>query len=92
VIEQTEDALVLSGRLTMSTVPAIYESGLKVLAEKDVLVDLSRVETVDSAAVSMLLGWSRVAQARQGALRVAGMPAALLTLANLYGVAEMLPQ
>ena len=52
---------------------------------------MSRVETVDSAAVSMLLGWSRAAQARQGALRVTGIPASLLTLANLYGVADMLP-
>jgi phospholipid transport system transporter-binding protein len=91
VIELTEDALLLSGRLTMSTVPALYESGLKVLSEKDLQVDMSRVETVDSAAVSMLLGWSRAAQARQGALRVTGIPASLLTLANLYGVADMLP-
>lgn len=91
MIELTEDALLLSGRLTMSTVPALYESGLKVLSEKDFQVDMSRVETVDSAAVSMLLGWSRAAQARQGALRVTGIPASLLTLANLYGVADMLP-
>ncbi|HCI52924.1 MAG TPA: anti-sigma-factor [Gallionella sp.] len=91
MIELTEDALLLSGRLTMSTVPALYESGLKVLSEKDLQVDMSRVETVDSAAVSMLLGWSRAAQARQGALRVTGIPASLLTLANLYGVADMLP-
>lgn len=83
---------MLSGRLTMSTVPALYETGLQYLAAEDLLVDLAKVEAVDSAAVSMLLGWSRAAQARQRSLRVANLPADLLSLAHLYGVAEMLPQ
>lgn len=83
---------MLSGRLTMSTVPALYETGLQYLAAEDLLVDLAKVEAVDSAAVSMLLGWSRAVQARQRSLRVANLPADLLSLAHLYGVAEMLPQ
>ena len=83
---------MLSGRLTMSTVPALYEAGLQQLAGEDLLVDWSGVEAVDSAAVSMLLGWSRAAQNKHRTLRVANLPDDLLSLANLYGVAEMLPQ
>lgn len=82
---------MVSGRLTMSTVPALYETGLQHLAGEDLLVDLSKVEAVDSAAVSMLLGWSRIAQSKRRDLRVTGMPDDLLSLAHLYGVAEMLP-
>jgi len=56
------------------------------------LVDFSKVEAVDSAAVSMLLCWARAAEARQRSLRVTGLSDDLLSLAKLYGVAEMLPQ
>jgi phospholipid transport system transporter-binding protein len=55
-------------------------------------VDLAKVEVVDSAALSMLLGWLRAAQAKNRNLRVTNLPANLLSLANLYGVAGMLPQ
>ncbi len=92
MMERDGDRLVLSGRLTMSTVPSLYEKGRLYLENEDLLVDFSTVEAVDSAAVSMLLGWSRVAQRKQRSLRVTGLPDDLLSLANLYGVAEMLPQ
>lgn len=84
--------LVIRGRLTIATVPELFETGLQHLASEDLLVDFSQVEAVDSAAVSMLLGWTRAAQRSQRSLRVAGLPEDLLSLARLYGVAELLPQ
>jgi phospholipid transport system transporter-binding protein len=92
VISREDGRLVVRGRLTIETVPALFESGLQHLAKEDLLVDLAQVEAVDSAAVSMLLGWSRAAQRNQRTLRVEGVPADLLSLATLYGVADMLPQ
>lgn len=92
MIAREDGRLVVRGRLTIETVPALFESGLQQLAEEDLLVDLAQVEAVDSAAVSMLLGWSRAAQRSQRTLRVTGLPADLLSLATLYGVADMLPQ
>lgn len=92
MITRVDDRLMLEGRLTMSTVPALYAAGLEYLAKEDLLVDWSKVEAVDSAAVSMLLGWTRAAKANQRDLRVANLPENLLSLARLYGVAEMLPQ
>lgn len=86
------DSLVLTGRLTMSTVPALYEAGLRHLDSDDMLVDFSKVDAVDSAAVSMLLAWSRAAKSKKRSLSVTGLPDDLLSLANLYGVAEMLPK
>lgn len=84
--------MVVQGSLNMDTVPALFESGLKQLAGEDLNVDFSRVESVDSAAVGMLLGWARSAHRFQHVLRVKGLPEELLSLAHLYGVAEMLPQ
>jgi phospholipid transport system transporter-binding protein len=92
VIAREDGRLVVRGRLTIETVPVLFQSGLQHLAEEDLLVDMAQVEAVDSAAVSMLLGWSRAAQRSQRTLRVTGLPADLLSLATLYGVADMLPQ
>jgi len=92
VITREEGRLVARGPLTIETVPALFEAGLQHLASEDLLVDFSQVEAVDSAAVSMLLGWLRAAQRSQRTLRVAGLPDDLLSLARLYGVAELLPQ
>ncbi len=91
MIAREGDRLVVSGRLTIATVPALYAIGLQQLETEDLLVDFSKVEAVDSAAVSMLLCWARAAEVRQRSLRVTGLPSDLLSLANLYGVAEMLP-
>jgi phospholipid transport system transporter-binding protein len=84
--------MLLSGGLTMETVPVLFETGLRHLASEDLRVDFSRVETVDSAAVSMLLGWARAARRGQRVLHVSNLPDDLLSLARLYGVADLLPQ
>jgi phospholipid transport system transporter-binding protein len=76
----------------METVPALFQSGLQHLEGEDLLVDLAQVEAVDSAGVSMLLGWSRAARRNRHELRVTGLPEDLVSLASLYGVADMLPQ
>lgn len=84
--------MAVSGGLTMETVPALFETGLQHLTSQDLRVDFSQVEAVDSAAVSMLLGWARAAQHGQRDLRVLNLPDDLLSLARLYGVADLLPQ
>ena len=91
MIAREDGRLILGGRLTMETVPGLYEAGLSHLSGGELLVDFSRVESVDSSAISMLLGWSRVAREQNCALRVTGLPEGLVSLAGLYGVADMLP-
>lgn len=84
--------MVVSGPLTIATVPALFATGLQHLTSEDMLVDFSGVEAVDSAAISLLLGWLRAAQRSQHTLSVTGLPDDLLSLAQLYGVAELLPR
>lgn len=84
--------MLLSGGLTKETVPVLFETGLRHLASEDLRVDFSRVEAVDSAAVSMLLGWARAARRARHELHVLNLPADLLSLARLYGVADLLPR
>ena len=84
--------MIVQGSVSIETVPALFESGLQQLLSDDLQVDFSQVESVDSAAVSMLLGLVRGAQRTRHDLRVKGLPENLLSLARLYGVAEFLPQ
>lgn len=92
MISTESEWMVVQGNLTIETVPQLFESGLQHLTDDDLNVDFSRVDSVDSAAVSMLLGWTRAAQRSRHELRVKGLPEDLLSLARLYGVAELLPQ
>ena len=86
------DWMALAGALDMNTVPALYDAGLQRLASEDLRVDFSQVVSVDSAAVSMLLGWARAAHRSRHTLQLAGLPEDLLSLARLYGVDELLPK
>lgn len=75
----------------METVNALFNASLEPSADGELVVDLSRVEAVDSAAVSLMLSWLRRAQRSRVALRFTHVPENLLSLARLYGVAELLP-
>jgi len=84
--------MMVQGSLNIATVPALFETGLQQLSGDDFQVDFSGADSVDSAAVSLLLGWNRAARNSHHELRVKGLPEDLLSLARLYGVAEFLPQ
>ena len=88
---QEADCIAVQGRLTIDTVPALFASGLQRLTTRDLCVDFTGVEGVDSAAISMLLGWKRAAQRGQRKLLLVGCPGELLSLARLYGVDDLLP-
>ena len=88
----TDERIMPQGDVTMETVSALLAQGLQQLNKADLVVDLSQVQAIDSAAVSMLLAWQRAAQSGQRALQIANLPENLLSLARLYGVEEMLPK
>mgnify|MGYP003385371071 CR=1 FL=1 len=81
----------ISGNLTIETVAQLFDCGLDFAEKKSLVVDLEQVLTVDSAAVSLLLAWVRQAQGNGLDLSFTNIPENLLSLANLYGVTEMLP-
>ncbi len=82
----------LSGALTMLSVPALLKEGAAVIAGDNLEVDLAGVNEVDSAALTLLLEWLRLAQARKAGLAFVNLPANLTSLATLYGVLDLIPQ
>ena len=91
MISRDGDHLQISGRLTIETVTEIFDTALQPNGKAGLVVDLGKVEAVDSAAVSLLLSWLRRAQRNQVTLCFHNVPDNLLSLAHLYGVAKLIP-
>ncbi len=81
----------VSGRLTMETAADLFGNGVPLEdGMRDIVVDMAQVDAVDSSAVSLMLAWLRAAQRNQVKLSFVNVPENLLSLADLYGVAEAL--
>ena len=81
----------VQGALTMTNVTAVLEESRRAFQGPRIVVDLAGVTDVDSAALSLLLEWRRNAAAEKRAIEFTNLPANLRTLADLYGVSELLP-
>ena len=91
-------ARAFSGPLTMHLAPAVLSMAEAELAEalrtspgaRAVIIDLSGLTQVDTAALTVLLSLTRQGRKRGVVLRWKGMPAALLELAKLSSVDDLL--
>jgi phospholipid transport system transporter-binding protein len=84
------DTVRLTGPLNLDTVKTLFDRGLP-QGQPRLVVDLAAIEAVDSSAVSLMLVWLREAQRRNITLCFSGIPDNLMSLARLYGVADVLP-
>jgi phospholipid transport system transporter-binding protein len=80
----------VDGPVTMANVTGLLAESARLFSVADVVVDLASVTEVDSSAVSLLLEWRRAAQAASRRVEFVNIPANLKSLADLYGVAELL--
>jgi phospholipid transport system transporter-binding protein len=92
MIRREGERLVVSGPVTVANVTTLLEQARAPLAEGVRSVDLGEVTELDSSLLALLLAWMREAHARGGTLTFSRLPRELGTLAQLYGVAELLPQ
>jgi phospholipid transport system transporter-binding protein len=74
----------------MNNAADIAAAGVAAIAGGETAFDLSAVRTCDSSAVAVVLAWQREAQARGARLQLSGLPAGLISLAVVYGVAPLL--
>jgi phospholipid transport system transporter-binding protein len=77
-------------RVTTANAAALIARGVEAIRAGDTEFDLSAVTEVDSAAVALLLAWSRAAQAGGKRLGFVGVAADVASLARLYGVDGLL--
>jgi phospholipid transport system transporter-binding protein len=84
--------LVVAGPVTLANVSQLIEEAKGPLAEGVSAVDLGEVTELDSSLLAVLISWLREAKAAGRTLTYARVPQDLRTLAQLYGVAQLLPQ
>lgn len=90
MIRRDGDTCSVEGPLTLSSITAALAESEPMMTGPSLTVDLAAVTDVDSAAVSLLLEWRRMAQARGFPLRYVNLPKNLNSLAELYGVREII--
>jgi len=81
----------LGGSVTMASVTALRSAGLAAFATSTgpIEVELGAVERADSSALALLIDWLAWARAVGRTLRFTGLPPALLALARLSDVEEL---
>jgi phospholipid transport system transporter-binding protein len=90
MIERDGDRLLVRGAVTLAEVTRWRALGLDALDRDGLTIDLSGVKEADSAALSLLLEWQREAKARGFKIKYSGLPDNLRSLAQVYGVLDLL--
>lgn len=93
MITRLADRLQVSGDVTMANVSTLFNEGLlrgkEVNSSAGLMIDFAQLGKVDSSAVSLMLGWLREAKRNKVTVSFINIPDNLMSLAKLYGVAEM---
>jgi len=92
MIRRDGERLYLSGPVTLANVAGLLQQAHAALADGVSAVDLGEVTELDSSLLALLLSCVREAKGRGRPLAFSRLPPDLLTLAQLYGVAQLLPQ
>ena len=79
-----------AGSLTMDSAATVLAVSAEAELPATGVIDLEHVEAVDSAGVALLLAWKRRAAAEGKPLTFAHLPPSLASLAQLYGVEDLL--
>ena len=85
--------LSLPAVLTQAQAPAVTQALLQALqgrSQARVVLDVSALAEFDSAALAVILACRRAVMAAGGQLLLQGVPSRVQTLAQAYGVAELL--
>lgn len=86
------ERLYVSGPATLATAARLLEEAREPLAGGVRAVDLGEVTELDSSLLAVLFAWMRAAREQGRDLALQRVPPDLKSLAQLYGVAELLPQ
>jgi phospholipid transport system transporter-binding protein len=90
---RSEQQFLISGELTMQSVPALAETARTLLAQAqgELEVDLSGVSRADSAAIALLIDIQRQARRRKCGIRFRHLPEQLSQILRLSELHEILP-
>lgn len=86
-----EGQLMLAGPLVLTTAGRLYRASKPEFpGDSEVVIDLEKVERVDSAGLALLVQWARLARQRNCRLRYRSLPPQVDTLVRVYGMETVL--
>ncbi|MRR50664.1 MAG: STAS domain-containing protein [Rhodocyclaceae bacterium] len=91
MIRDLGDRVEVSGSMTLPDAAKLFEAGNALLGRAGVVFDLQAVSQIDSSGLAVLFGWERTARRNGNTIRIVNPPQTLLSLADVYGVGDMLP-
>lgn len=91
MIEQKAGCLAVTVPLVMANARGLLDAGRALLKPGEVLFDLGEVAEADSSAIAVMLGLIRAAPSAGASIKFMNIPTGVRSLAELYGVAELLP-
>jgi len=91
MINDAGDCLQVSGAMTLRDATSLLAEGNAALKNAETVFDLANVDAVDSSAIAVIFGWLREAHEQGKTVRIVHPPQDLLSLADVYGVSELLP-
>ncbi|MAL97997.1 STAS domain-containing protein [Hydrocarboniclastica marina] len=89
-----DETVLVSGQFDYQGVVAAREEGeklIRALAASRCRIDLSGVESADSAFMALLLSWIRLCERRGVVLELVAVPEPLLAMARVSGLETILP-
>ena len=81
----------VDGAMTLETAKALLKAGEGAISASASVFDLAQVTAVDSSALAIIFGWMRAAQSAGRSLSLSNPPQNLFSLADVYGVRDLLP-
>lgn len=91
MIRREGDRMLIVGAVTLKNVTEVLNQGLAEVRGGAAMVDFSEVSDLDSSLLAATFAWMREGRAANRELGVANLPKGLQTLAQLYGVEDLLP-
>ena len=91
MIEREGPRLIVKVPLVMANARALLEAGRLALQPGEQVFDFSVVTEADSSALAVMLGWLRAGPLSRSTVKFAHIPTGVRSLAELYGVTELLP-
>lgn len=91
MIHSSGNRVEVSGDMTLPDAAMLLTEGSKALENPATVFDLAAVTDVDSSCIAVIFGWLRAAQQQEKTISIVNPPQDLLSLAEVYGVSELLP-
>ncbi|RIX40704.1 MAG: STAS domain-containing protein [Rhodocyclales bacterium GT-UBC] len=91
MIERVSGRLLVKTPLIMANARGLLEAGRSNLQSGELIFDFSDVGEADSSALAVMLAWLRAASEVHSSIKFAHVPPGVLSLAELYGITDLLP-